>query len=192
MKQYLPWIIIGILILLLIGERSCKKAVTPEPQIITHIDTIRGDSVPYQVCVPKPYPVKVESIIYGTIPVDTTAILQQFFCRKIYLDTLKNDTSALVIVSDTVEMNELKSRMLNFQNRRPISIITNTTILPAPEARTKVFAGMTTGRSLNNFALGASVMLISKRDQAYSLTYDVINQDAYFSIFWKISFRKSP
>lgn len=194
MKNSIPWIIIAVLILLIIGERSCNN-IPPDPAlpiVITHSDTIKGDSIPVQVFVPKPYPVRVDCLKWQFYKVDTLAILQAYYSRRIYSDTLKNDTSALVVVNDTVMFNSLQNRSLIFQNRRPTLISYTTTIQPTSDARRlKLFVGPSVGRSLETFAIGASAMLITKNDAAYALTYDIFNKEAYVSIFWKITLRRN-
>lgn len=90
--------------------------------------TIPGDSVPDTLFFPAPYPVfrDTGTTRWRELPVDTGAILADYFSRNIYRRVLKDDTSALVILTDTVTLNRLTAFGLEFQNRRPTAIITNT------------------------------------------------------------------
>lgn len=99
---------------------------------------IPGDSVPYTVYKDKPVPytiIKRDTIpLYDTvwekgnteyvlIPVDTANILKDYFSQVIYKDTVKNDTSALIVLNETILKNRIKMREVIFQNRRPTAII---------------------------------------------------------------------
>jgi hypothetical protein len=191
MKKYLPWIIIGILSILLVIMQQCRK--TPEPEIVTTIthDTIPGDSIPYEVLLKKPYPVYRDtgSTKWKYEKVDTCQILKNYYAENFYQDTLKDDTSALIVVNDIVTENQLQERKLTFQNRR--ATVINTTITNIGEIpRNKFFVGLAIGRSLNNFAVGPSILFVTKKSFAYGLTYDAINKDVYGSFYYKISFKK--
>ena len=109
-------------------------------------DTVKGDSVPYAVRVPVPVPRYVEAppdTVF--MHADTAAILADYFLTRRYADTLLNDTSALIALSETVARNRLTARALTFQNRRP-TYITTTVLQPEPRAR--VYAGAMAGRGL--------------------------------------------
>jgi hypothetical protein len=98
---------------------------------------------------------------------------------------LNLNTSALVIVQDTAYMNMLSRRIIYFENRRATSVITNVNS-PALTARNKLYAGPVIGRSINNFAIGGSVLFVTKKDHGYSYTYDLVNKDHYLGMYWKI------
>lgn len=134
----------------------------PEPEVIfsTRIDTIPGDSIPYAVEVQKPVPVYIDtgSTRWRDRPIDTGAILADYFARVFYRDTLKNDTSALVIVEDTVTENRLQGRRLIFANRRPVAIIHTTTAI-FPEDRWRVYVGssVVTSALYNEISMGGKL-----------------------------------
>jgi hypothetical protein len=50
--------------------------------------------------------------------------------------------------------------------------------------------GLGIGRSVNSFGLAPSLLYISKRQSAYSLSYDLFNKDAYFTLYYKLNFKK--
>ncbi len=128
--------------------------------ITTRVDTIPGDSIPYAVEVKKPVPVFIDtgSTRWRDRPIDTGAILADYFARVVYRDTLKNDTSALVIVEDTVTQNRLQNRRLIFANRRPVAII-HTTVVNYPEEKWRIYFGgsVMTSAALNEVALGGKL-----------------------------------
>jgi hypothetical protein len=99
---------------------------------------IPGDSIPYTVYegVPAPYAVHYTDTIplYDTIwqqgdtqyvlqPIDTMLILMDYYAKVNYIDTVKNDSSALIVLNETIFKNRISDRVVTFQNRRPTAII---------------------------------------------------------------------
>jgi hypothetical protein len=70
-----------------------------------------------------------------------------------------------------------------------VSVVTKTEFIPEKK-RNKVFVGAGVGRSLDQFGLTANVMLFTKREHAYQLSYDVLNNDMYFTMYWKLKFKR--
>lgn len=180
-----PWIIISVLIGLLFLQRECHRCT--ECTEITKTDTlyIAGDSipVPYPVITPgKPYPVPYP------VPadVDTALILADFFSKVQDKIILADDSSVFVSIEYLVTQNRLKWIKPFIQNRRATTIINNTTIIESVKPRNKIFAGVGVWRSLTSFGLAPSLALLTKKDHLYSFSYDLINKDAYFTLYWKI------
>ena len=94
--------------------------------------TIVGDTTPEIVFFPEPVPVwrDTGSTRWRSLPVDTNAILTDYFSRNAYLRILKEDSSALIVLSDTVTQNRLTAFRLEFINRRQTAIITSTYQVP--------------------------------------------------------------
>lgn len=187
-----------IIILVLIGiiifmrECNCGKTCQQTADTVRTTDTVWDTARIVQVLpVPKPYTV-IEPGDTIWIPADTAEAmaflrekLKDYYRIRLYQDTLKDDTSAFVMLNDCVTINRLGERTLTFINRRPTAI--NTTIIqPAATPRNRIFVGPSVGRNPDQFGLGGSVMLVTKKDHAYSYMYDVTNKDHYLSLFWKI------
>lgn len=130
-KSNLLFLSIGAIFLWLLFRQCSSK---PEP-IIKYIP---GDSIPYIVYqrVPIPYAVNYTdtSYLYDTIwvqgdthyvlkPIDTMFILKDYYAKVEYIDTVKNDSSALIVLNETVFKNRISDRTIIFQNRRPTAII---------------------------------------------------------------------
>jgi hypothetical protein len=196
LKKYLSYLVIAALIVMIILMQQCRR--TPEPEVITTVihDTIPGDSISYEVLLPKPFPVYKDtgSTKWKYKDVDTCAILKDYFAEYYYQDTLKDDTSALVIVNDMVTENRLQNRKLIFQNRR--STVINTTInnygeMPAH----KIYFGAGLNNSVVNFdentlGLTANVLWVTKNRWAYEASYDIFHNNIELTVFYKLSFKK--
>jgi hypothetical protein len=123
-----------VIFFLLVLAHRCDYLTNPS----TIYTSRQGDSVPYVVYSDKPVPYAVhihDTIpIYDTVwtpgdttyilnPVDTARILRDYFARVQYLDTVKNDSSALIVLNETIFKNRIENREVIFQNRRKTAII---------------------------------------------------------------------
>ena len=110
-----------------------KKEKPAELILRTHT-IIKGDSAIKYIPVKVPVPYKVYGdTIKIKVPPDSNCIAEyiklhySFHEYKIYKDTLQDDSSALVVVIDTVSMNSLIGRTYGFINKRATLIqISNT------------------------------------------------------------------
>lgn len=112
-----------------------KQCSSPSETIIKYLP---GDSIPYTVYkgVPKPYAVHHTDTVpyydtawlpgdtqYVLKPIDTMFILRDYYAKVKYIDTVKNDSSALIVLNETVFKNRISDRSVIFQNRRKTAII---------------------------------------------------------------------
>lgn len=112
---------------------SSKVTDTPDPIVKTKTKVIPGDTITDTVQVDKPVPKYVyrdtgsmDTLVeYRYKDVDTTQILTDYFSKVIYHDTLKDDSSAFISLSDTISRNRIQNRKLFFRNNRETKIITN-------------------------------------------------------------------
>ena len=185
----IPWSIIAVLLVIIFLQRECTHETPCTKTTQTLIDTIH-DTIPYPVVryLPKLIYKDTGSVKWKTQPVDTPAILQAFFERHFYKDTLLNDTNALIVVSDTISQNKIIYRSPFFRIYPHIVRQTTTIRQKAPNRR-KIFLGIGTGRNINRFGLSANMLYITKKEQAYSFSYDVLNKSFYVGMYWKIKFR---
>jgi len=125
--------VLMVAVFILATMRSCNKENGTVTTVTTH-DTIPGDSVPVYVSVPVPDPdtVWMDGEIVE-LPADSSCVAEWLKLHGLYTgyaaynDTLKDDSSALIVVIDTVHQNRLEGRSYGFQNRRITTINTHTT-----------------------------------------------------------------
>jgi len=205
MKRWIDFLIIGIMtivIILLLFQCSRK----PEIVTTTVTETIPGD--PYPVISYKDKPVPYEVIIPSDTfwkDVDTAVILQKckllykdYYSKNIYCDTLKDDTSALIVLIDTIYQNKLQKRILGFQNRR-LTVI-NTTINNYGEIPVNKFylgAGLETNITpfFSEMNLTANALLVMKKRWSYEfeIKFPISNMKNIgigIKGFYKLSFKK--
>jgi len=188
MKQ-VPWIIIAALLVIILLQRECNHETPAGNHTETLYDTIH-DTLPYPVVhyLPKLTYRDTGSVKWKSLPVDTSAILADYFARHFYKDTLLNDTNALIIVSDTISQNKIIYRLPDLRIY-PHIIRQTTYIKQKVPYRRKLFFGIGAGRSFNRFGLSANMLYITKKGHAYSFSYDVLNKSFYLGMYWKIKFR---
>ena len=184
-----------LIIVLIVAALAIKDRFFPSTVVktktVTVTDTVYQDTTIYRQ-LPKPDPDTVVLTRTDTItkPVDDSLIWERYVELykaynnvNIYNDTLKNDTSALIAVNDTVKRNRLQNRELVYENRTPTVINKSTTNIVRKE--NKFFVG---GDFDMNTATPALIYQ-SKNDISYKIGYDLAgpNQGIRFGVYTSIS-----
>lgn len=193
--KFTPWLLAAALFVLVIALLFRNFGPANENTVTVIHDTVPGD--PYPVEVPRYVPVvrwerhtdtfAVEKLTHA----DTAAIVRDYLLVCFYADTLKNDTSMLAVVEDSVQANRIVSRKFTYQNRRPTAI--NTTIIQPPrkEPLVRVYAGAFAGYSGRNqhFSVGPEVSVALRPGPIIRYGYDIAGNGHLVSAGWKISFK---
>lgn len=192
MKKTIPhYVIIIILIGIIFLQRECHRC--PEVTASYRVDTVPGDVVPSVIELSRPDPYFIFVDTGRRMFVDTAAILRDYFARVVYLDTLKDDSTAFIAILDTVTQNRLMGRHLLYANRKPTSIIHTTTIQPADPERLKLYAGAMFALTPERSDLGPALIMMTPRGAGYSYAYGINEKTHTLSIVWRISLRsKKP
>ena len=197
MKIQPAWILVsvmGAIIIILLMTRGCgQPGCDRESVTITVHDTVHGDPAPVSVAPRVPAPQIIIVPEYRDFPVDTLSILNDYFTTRFYSDTLKNDTSMLVVVNDSVRANRISSRGFVFQNRRPTAITTTTTITQnRKEAWLKAYLGVGAAYSptTKRFGVGPFATFTIRQGAVLTYGYDAVGNSHQVAFGWKLSFRK--
>ena len=190
MKKYfgnIQSLLIVVLIVVVLLMRNCSGKGTPaEPNIVR-------DTIIEQVTIEKEYPVYVPKVEYITkvnidtfsSPIDTSAILSDYYAIKTYKDTQVLDSLNLTII-DTVSQNQIKGRKINYTFTYPRTTIKETITLNKRE----LYVGFgLTGNQKQLQYLGGEMVFRNKKRQAYGLGVGV-NQNLVPVIsarmYWKL------
>jgi len=186
MKKALILIILSLVIILFLVRECRLPSPVLEPTIVTVYDTVR-DTVDKFVprYIPKPYTIVQTDTLWELLNVDTSAILRDYFSTVFYRDTILSDSTAFIVVMDSIYMNRIKARDISFKLYSQ-AINTTTTITEPEKLRNKIFLGLGVGGTPTSFGFTVDVMLINKKDNAYALSYNVLTKDIKFSMYWKI------
>jgi len=160
-------LLIVVLIVVIFLMRNCSGKGTPtEPQIIR-------DTIVESFIIEKTYPVYTPKVKYITqvdidtfsTPIDTSAILSDYYAIKTYEDKQVLDSLNLTII-DTISQNQIKSRKISYTFTYPQTTIRETIIL---NKRELYFGIGATGNQDQLQYLGGEVVFRNKKRQAYGL-----------------------
>ena len=191
MKKYftsIQSVAIAVLIIVILLMRACDKQDPVEPMIITKIETV-FDTITKEVPVYVPkYVQKIETVIdtiVKTQPVDTTAILRDYFATYVYQDRQELDSLNLTII-DSVSQNKIFARTIAYDLIYPTTTITKEIYLNNRELYWGI--GMQ-GRTDQLNYVGGELLYRNRKKQAYGLGIG-INQDLQpvvsGKLYWKI------
>ena len=160
-------LLIVVLIVVIFLMRGCSGKGTPtEPQIIR-------DTIVESFIIEKTYPVYTPKVKYITqvdidtfsTPIDTSAILSDYYAIKTYEDKQVLDSLNLTI-TDTISQNQIKSRKISYTFTYPQTTIRETIIL---NKRELYFGIGATGNQSQLQYLGGEMVFRNKKRQAYGL-----------------------
>jgi len=116
--------------------------------------------------------------------VDTAAILECYFTKYAYLDTLA-DTNIVIAIRDTISRNRILFRDYTYQIKRP-QVIQNTAI--EEPKRLSLYVGASAAFNKNLLVgLSPELMLVGKNKTVYGLGYDLLNKSVCGRIYWKLN-----
>lgn len=186
-KNLTNLLLICIIILLFI-QRSCgvkpQEGVSVQTEIVTVYDTINTESIVYQPHWRTRIEYDIDTI---TTPIDTIAILKDYYSQYVYSDTVQVDSFGYIVINDTISKNKIYSRQTEQNLLIPITTITNTIYENKREFYIGLDAGVTTKGEVN--FVGTDILFKTKKRQIYGVG---IGLDRNFtptitgSIYWKI------
>lgn len=166
-------------------------------QLLSHeVDT---EYVPVEKIVTKPgKDIYHDTTIYVPLPLsfDTLEMLKKYFSMNVYRDTLKLDDSlGLVVVSDTLQMNKIRTRV--WESRVNKVTITDTKIVKELP-RNQVYIGFNTQVNKADVigSVGLATTLKTKSDKMYNLNIGLMNTSNGVTPYiggglqWKIRLKK--
>jgi hypothetical protein len=208
LKHITPTIaIVATLLCCLLFYRACNPRVEIRQGTTTTKVSLRAirDTALIERITPAPEPETIVVPKYLPAIVDTQAILADYFATRFYIDTIMNDTTALIVVSDSITQNRIAFRSFSYRNRSPTALVISTSTTVTPAANFKISAGFSllasypvvTERSRGadmwssiQPSIAPSLMLTNRRDNSYIVTYDPFYKRGSLTALWKISFRK--
>jgi len=180
-------IIVGLILVILLLRNCSGNISKPQPPEI-----VRDTTIEY-VTIEKTTPVYVPKVKYITkvdidtfqAPIDTNAILSDYFAEKYYDDEQNLDSLDLVIL-DTISQNSIVGRQIKYTLKYPTKTIKETIYLNKRELY--VGFGMAGNVDQINY-FGGEAVYRNKKRQAFGLGVGV-NQDLVPIIsarmYWKL------
>ena len=180
----IQWLIIIALMVVVFLQRECHRcSVCPEPP---KSDTLYVyDTIPVTLPPITPKPGKVEHKPLPAV-IDTAAVIRAYFARHYGEDTLIDSRDLFLSLRWEVQENRPTLFQPTIINRKPTTVIS----YHYEQPKTKVFAGIHIGGNAQQFGIGPEMALLTKRDNLYTINYDIVNKTAEGGILWKIRFKK--
>ena len=163
-------VILGLVIVIILLQKcSGNHTETPtEPTIITKVET-RYDTITKEV--PTYIPKIVTKIVYNTDtlsivqPVDTAAILADYFATYVYQD-IQNFDSLNIQITDSISQNQIMARSVKYDLIYPTTVITQTEFINNRE----FYAGFgLTGTKQQLDYVGASLLYRTKKKKVFGV-----------------------
>lgn len=158
-------LLVVVLAVLLFLQRGCSSTPPVEPKVITEVvtkwDTVKVEKTEY---IPKVVEKVVVNIDTFSAPIDTTAVLKDYYAKYFYTDTIQLDTLGSIIVNDTITRNLISFRDVQSDIFIPTTTITNTVYLYKRE----FFGGISVGatnQAVQN--INAELLYVNKKRQVY-------------------------
>jgi hypothetical protein len=180
-------LLIIVLVAIIIFMRSCPKSSNLSPKTIVNT-TI--EYIPVIETIPEYIPQWREKLEIRVdtfqIPIDTTAILIDYYSKYFYKDTLKVDTLGYVIINDTITQNKILSRVVVNNFNIPKITIEKTTYINNREFYLGV--GLQGTKEQLNY-VGSELLFRTRNSQIYGIG---IGMDNNFQptlkggIYWKL------
>lgn len=178
--------LIGAVIGFLLCQSQCSGGDCPE-LVASDTTYIKGDTVLKEIEVDRPYPVWRERVIPGRI--DTIKIIEEFFTKYFYSDTISEDSNFIAVINDTLFGNQIISRQFFHQNLRQTAVIINNELLNPP--RLKLFVGgFASGSMAAGLGAGGSLHLLTKKDLLFNYGFDALQMRHQAGVAFKIRLRR--
>jgi hypothetical protein len=190
LKSRSPYVLViaVLVVIILLQQRCVRNPIVKNPETIVLIDTVRDTAL---IKVPEYVPKWQTKIQYVTatyevyMPVDTDAIIADYLATYFYADTVIDDTSAFMVVFDSVSQNKIMSRRAEFRNRRPTQIITQTTIL-SPFPKWNIGVGCFVGGNSARFDAGIGIIYTGKRNALYQAEFNPFDKSFRVGMYWNL------
>lgn len=186
-KNFTNLLLICVVVILLIS-RSCNPKSPPETivqtEVVTRYDTIYSESIVYK-------PIYKDRIEYDidtfSFPIDTNAILRDYYAEYVYEDTLEIDSFGYILINDTISRNQIQSRQYISNILIPTTTITNTIFENKREFYIGIESGVNTKGEIN--FVGTDLLFKTKKKQVYGVGIGIdrnFNPTIMGSMYWKI------
>jgi hypothetical protein len=195
------YLVIGILVAIIILQRSCtlsENKPTDEQTVVT--DTIwktTHDTVFKKATVIKKEYVHINKPEYTSgETIDTCKarfqnLLNEHLVRRVYSDTITLDSLGTIVVQDTVWINKLYGKRMFIKDYK-IPFVTKTITKPAEPKRQLYFGGNIFGNTNSLQSITPGLLYKNKKDQIYQANLG-LNFDGTitygFGAYWKIKLK---
>jgi uncharacterized 2Fe-2S/4Fe-4S cluster protein (DUF4445 family) len=163
-------ILLALFVLILLYRVECGKPVDPTTieTIKTVIDT---QDIHHTVYVKKPgKTIRLDTVIYVKVPyldsVQIDSIEENYYAKNVYTDTIAVDSIGYVYIQDTIQMNNIATRIFKADIK---SRTVKETVTITKSSKNQVYFGPRADLSNTYRAVGMGLILKTKRDKIYGI-----------------------
>jgi hypothetical protein len=170
----------------------CEDPVIVTDTVFTKPDTIRIEITNEVPVIDTVIQISYkDSLIYLTGHIDTMAIIRDYFSRVIYKDTLTDDSTFRLFLTDTIFMNRIIGRYATYQRLKGDMIVYVTNPLEMQYKRPQLFLGGELALSDNVFdEFSINAQLLVKQKHIFLLGTNFLNEPSIkIGYYHKISFK---
>jgi len=151
-------------------EPQSQSQLITKSDTLYLVDTSRHASVTNQFFTSKTF------TVFPQTPIDTHAVIQAFFTKKVVQDVLQDSLIRLLII-DSLYNNNIVYRHRSYQLLKPYQtrITTTTTVIPASVFPKGIYAGPFFGFNKGLQAAGIEADFVTRK-LSYGLAYDFKNK----------------
>jgi len=176
-KNNLQILLFIALVIIILSSKVCSfdKNIKPAETITVTETLISYDTINDTISeyIPK-WKTKIEIDTFYA-PVDTMAVLKDYYAKYLYVDTIKIDTIGYLVVKDSITENKILSRNIKTNILLPVTTITSTTTTYINKIDFYVgLKAQGTSNQLNY--IGGEFLLKGKKRKAYSLGVGLNNE----------------
>ena len=183
--EHIVILILGGLLLWLTQCRRSEPIVDEiiKTEVVTKWDTVEVEKTEY---VPKIIEKVVVNIDTFTAPIDTVSVLEDYYAKYFYTDTIQIDTLGSVVINDTITRNLISFRDVQSNIFIPTTTITNTVYLN----RREFYGGISlTGQPTQLDFINGELLYRGKKRNAYGIGAGINNQlEPVYTVkmYWRI------
>jgi len=124
-------------------------------------------------------------IVNQSQPIDTMALLTDYYSKYYYQDTVAVDTFGYVTINDTISQNKIESRQTTSTIRIPTKIVTNSIFIDKRE----LYLGSSLSGNRGFMMMNGEVLVRTKKRKIYGIGIGLdneINPTFTAKLYWRI------
>ena len=183
--EHIVILVLGVALLWLTQCRRTEPIIDEivKTEVVTKWDTVEVAKAEY---VPKIIEKVVVDIDTFTAPIDTVSVLEDYYAKYFYTDTIQIDTLGSVVINDTITRNLISFRDVQSNIFIPTTTITNTVYLN----RREFYGGISlTGQPTQLDFINGELLYRGKKRNAYGIGAGINNQlEPVYTVkmYWRI------
>ena len=203
MSKRIYLIVIGVLVLIILLQRSCSSSNAPviasnKKEIVYDTiwrDVVKTDYKRLKVLVRDTVALPGDTVFipdsnYDKLKLQYELLAKNYATRNIYRDSVQLDTLGFIVLTDTLQYNKVQSRFYEHNYKLPTVI---GYVQTQPRRQLYIGGGISIDKSLEIANIQTGLLYKNKKDQIFGIHTGISqNLTPYFggTMYWKIKLKK--